>query len=262
MENNQPEPIIHSPLPAPSAGPVEVRTRQLWFPDYPCPPEGTRALRDRICAGMRAAKKPYALFHNHTEARGHRYTYPLLQYRSLPHKGRAVAGLWVLGREGGEALEAFTEVLWMPEVVRATRLSDCLSYSSTTHTTRIEITPTFQRYRVQQLALNERQAAQWAADPSRRHQDALLEAALRFALFGFLNAVGYRVPDRQLTARIVDVPRGTWYLAPPLAAPDEGTPKGRVLVLDVEFDLNLSLPDGLGLGAHKAFGWGVLHKLS
>lgn len=241
---------------------AEALTRQLWFPDYACGPEGTRAFRDRVNALLRAAGLANPLFHNRDEAGKNKYDYPLVQYRALPHRGREVAGLWGLGEEGVMALELFTAALFAPGVPQQAGLTDCLSYSSATDTTRVEITPTFQPYRVRQLALNEQQAAQWAENPSRRHQDALLEKALRFVLFGFFNAIGYRVPDRQLTIRIGDVPRGIWYLPPPLVAPDEGKTKGKVLVLDVEFYLNLTLPDGLGLGPHKAFGWGVVQKLS
>ena len=240
---------------------VDVQSRQLWFPDYPCRLDQTRTFRDRANALLRAGRLPRGPFHNHAASGGHDYGYPALQYRSLPHKGQEVAGLWGLGETGIQALEAFTTALFTPGAARQAGLTECFNYSSASHTTRVEITPDYQPYLIRGFALNERQAALWEANPSRRNQDEVLSKALRFAIFGFLNAVGYQVPDRSLQIRVQDVPRGTWQQPPPLLARGDAKGKGSVMMLDVELDLNLDLPDGVGLGIHKAFGWGVLQKV-
>lgn len=239
--------------------PLNVLTRRLWFPDYGCSLDKVDDFRKRVCALLRAAGKDEPLFHNHGQDKEYNYDFPEIQYRSLAGIQGSPAGIWGFGQEAMRAMGVFEEALFMPGIARQTGLESCFNYSSTTQTTTVGLMAASQNYLVRDFPLNLRQAEQWQQNPSRRNQDEILRKDLVFRIFGFLNTLGYQVPDKLLRIDVLDIPKGAWLQNPPDFHGDKG--KGRVLMMDVEFSANIDLPEFVGLGIHKAYGWGVLQRI-
>lgn len=251
--------LIRQPAVPQDSEAIEIFTRHLIFPSLPCPIDQIRTFRSQVNSILRSADLTEPLFHNHT-ATGYHYVYPAVQYRSSDYRRQPVASLWAVGEDGLRALNTFESALFSAKNLQSPSLGPWKQYSSRSLSTALDMTATPCGYLVRSFALNQQQAAFWAKNPSRKQQDILLQKALRFAIFGFLNAMGYFVPGHQMDIRILDVPKGSWRMAPPLRSVPGGRSKGDVLVMDVEFEANIRLPDGVGIGIHKAFGWGVVQS--
>lgn len=183
--------------------------------------------------------------HNHRGAAKDHYwhRYPLIQYRSVAGQ----AGIWAMG-DGVEMLRAWKR----PAVIRLGRWKQRLEMEEwRERRVVLRMSAGWRRYRVRRyLALNAVNHREWLRLSDAAAQRALLGKNLVGHLLGFAGAAGYRLPER-LEMRVLRVEGvcGVWIHG-----------HERVLV-DVVFETNVCLPEGVALGRSVAFGFGVVEAV-
>jgi hypothetical protein len=169
------------------------------------------------------------------------HRYPLIQYRV----DRGQAGIFALG-DGVVALRQ-----WLGSGPEELDLNghkcELLVDAMRERRHPLSLLPTPRRYRLlDYLALNQQNYQTWQGAGGLIERMQLLQGALTGHLLGLCTAFGYRVPDRQLQVKLLDLRNHR-----PVKLHD--TP---YLAFGLVYETNLALPPGIALGRGVAYGYG------
>lgn len=206
--------------------------------DLPLRPHEIPLLRGAVVEAM---GREHDCLHNHRSEGGYLGRYSLVQYRS--EQGRAA--LFALGA-GTTALR--TLLLQHRQLPIGHRPHDfrILSLHEQEHTVRM--LPHTKRYQLSAyLPFNAQLYRAYQAQSGLCQKFALVEKALVGHIFGFANAIGYRLPTR-LEVAVLEL-----YKIRPLRVHGH-----QRIALDLDFAANIDLPEDIALGRSTAFGFGRL----
>ena len=196
-------------------------------------------LRGAVIASL---NEKLTLFHNHTGGDTLRYSYPLIQYKVLD--GRAAM---VCLNEGADAVGEFFASgnfgvrLGEREATLAVDRIEPRQWQ-------IQVWDQTFRYRVRRwLPLNGDNYRQWQATESVAVRSALLERVLQGNILSMAKGLGIRL-DGRVSATITRIAEPRW-------ARVKGV---HVLMLDAEFNANVTLPAPAGIGKHASLGFGII----
>ncbi len=185
-------------------------------------------------------------FHNHQGAKDrYHYRYPTVLYRSRQGK----AAIWSFG-EGTEALQELLmnakEDFSMQGQKWALKV-----YDVDIQMYHPKMSPLPQKYFLSNwLALNEQNFKQWENLQTPEAKTSFLEQILASNIIAFAKAIQWQLPER-LNVQICKIRRTT-----------RSQHKGiLMLTFDLEWEANIFLPTGLGLGKSVSHGYGVLTRL-
>jgi hypothetical protein len=233
-------------------------TQRLIFPEFACNLGTIRDFRNSVNELFRVLELPHEAFYNRDETNRSIHEFPLIQYQAYQYRGHWVASVLALHAGGIEALGSLIEILDNPLLQTKLQKMGFANYLLQKDEFSIDLSTELQTVTVENFVLNQRQALRWQATKSRIVQDQILIPALRFAIFGFLNSLDYHVPDRSLEINIVDIPEGAWQCPAPLRKKENLKTKGQILCMNVVLKTNIMLPKHIGIGIHKAFGFGLI----
>lgn len=196
-------------------------------------------------AVIEATQRESDLFHNHTEAGGFRYRYPLIQYKT--ERGCAVM---VCLNEGADDIHYLLRNHQLD--LRIGQREETLEIEDL-YLNEIEVGPC-ERPRTYRLTnwqcLNQDNHRRFVeAEHDESAQVELLQRLLANHLLGFAEGIGWRVEER---------------LAPHITTlecmrtlPFKGQ---HILTFDLSFTAPLLLPDSIGLGKGSSVGFGVIRR--
>lgn len=196
-------------------------------------------------AVIEATKRAYDLFHNHREEGKYHYRYPLIQYKSI----QGQASLLCLG-EGTDVIHYF---LGQPQItLRIGKREEELSVD------RVDLKQvllqTWNKDLNYQLtnwqALSQKNYAEWKQlekEGSLADQLSFLERILTGNILSACQGMDFHVEER-LKVKIKKLKAGSWHSF-----------KGqKIMTFSVDFSVNISLPEYIGLGKGASTGFGVL----
>jgi len=194
-------------------------------------------------AAIAATSEKNVLFHGHTEE-GFRYSYPLIQYKSLRGKASIVCidkGLDVIG----ELLNGESLILTMDGKKHDYQLDSIEQESIDVTTTEEEHSYEIKSW----LAVNQDLLPDYKKLNSLSDRRSLLERVLTGNILSFAKGVGVFFDDKvKVSIKTLDAPKSYFF-------------KGRQLIgFDAEFSTNVSLPSNIGLGKSSSIGFGVISK--
>ncbi|MEO6760193.1 MAG: CRISPR-associated endonuclease Cas6 [Saprospiraceae bacterium] len=188
-------------------------------------------------------------YHNHNaETDGYHQRYPLIQYKLDTHKGQQRPMLLCLQQGVEEAHHFFSQPDWSLRIganehpLRIARLHvDQLA---------LEVSTRPFTYRIHKWkAFNPENYERWQTLRGIAEQFAFLERLLSAHIIAFAEGVGWQIPER-FELKIVD-----------LLKREKISNKGiRSEVFTLDIELNLVLPDFIGLGKGVSVGFGVLRR--
>jgi len=184
------------------------------------------------------------LFHNHTEGDTHRYSYPLIQYKSI--NGKAAITCVEEGADIiGQFLSRASEPLFIGDREVLLEVSRIFP-----ETTAICISDTFTSYRLQHwLPLNSHNYEQYKNTDSLIERIQILENVLAGNILSFLTGVGIHLEER-FDLKITDINHQGLF-----------TYKGvELMAFDIAFKANIALPSYIGIGKSASIGNGMLTK--
>lgn len=179
-------------------------------------------------------------FHNHDGDEGYHYRYPLIHYRL--HKGKAGV---VAFNEGVEALQKVLatsdwHINWQGER-QALQIQDLNMREWSLHL--LDRPKSYKLFKW--IALNNENYQKWRDCQNLAERATLLQNILASQILAFCSSMDYRVPERlevQLT-HIQLMEKVRCY-------------KQEMVAFNVEFETNLDLPVGIGLGRAVSLGFG------
>lgn len=181
------------------------------------------------------------LFHNHTED-GLSYHYPRIQYKRI-HKKAAI----VCVKEG---IKAISELFYAGNYNYriGERTVEMVIESINTYNVEVDFCDEPNRYRLANwLPLNSENYREFQKIDGLAQRISFLEEKLLGNLLAFFSGIGFRA-DKQINLRITDITgqRLAHY-------------KGvKLMAFDVEFKVNLTLPQYIGIGKSVSVGFGTL----
>ena len=181
------------------------------------------------------------LFHNH-DGDKLRYSYPLIQYKTIQHKAAIVCL-----KEGTEQIGNFFANN-QSTISLSTRQLDLEIDKISTVNYNVQLWNDTFYYRINQWqALNAENYAKYQSLEGVVAKCAFLEKILIGNILSFLKGVGIYLDD-QLVCEITSIS------TPQLIA----VKNIKVNCFDIEFKTNISLPDYIGIGKHSSLGFGIL----
>jgi len=184
------------------------------------------------------------LYHNHDGDR-FRYAYPLIQYKRLHKK----AAILCIG-EGTEAIaDFFTSAhfdICLNGKAETLRIEDIQARQTLVQCWQDPINYTLRGW----LPLNEENYALYMATEALTGKVSMLENILVGNILSALKGLGIIIEDR-ITCSIQE-----------MSEPRLITFKGiKLMMIDVSFSSNISLPDFIGLGKHASIGFGTVKRI-
>lgn len=185
------------------------------------------------------------LFHNHTE-NGVSYHYPRIQYKRIHRKASIVCVK--------EGIKAISELFYSGNYhykIGDRNVEMCIKSIETYHCD-IDFCEEPKRYRVLNwLPLNSENYKEYQAIDGMAQRITFLEEKLIGNLLSFFTEMGFRA-EQQISLQITDV-----------TAQRLAHYKGvKLMAFDIEFKVNLSLPQYIGIGKSASIGFGTLTKIS
>lgn len=182
------------------------------------------------------------LFHNHTENKGFRYSYPLIQYKILNKKAAIVCVENGVDSIGQFLMSHTTDITLGNRPVRleirSIRPQNILMQTWSTY---------FSYNLAHWLPLNEQNYRRYQEMVSLSERLALLESILVGNLLSMCKNLGIYLTE-ELKVSIT-------HLSEPYAVRKKGI---KVMSFDVDFQSNLSIPDGVGIGKDVSIGFGTI----
>lgn len=205
-------------------------------------PQEIQPFRGAVVASL---NEKNILFHNHTE-NGVSYHYPLIQYKRI-HKKAAI----VCVKEGIKAIsELFYTGNYRYKI--GDRDVEMQIESIDTYNTDIDFCEEPRRYRLLNwLPLNSENYKEYQTIDGMAQRIIFMEEKLTGNLLSFFTEIGFRA-EQQIDLHITDVTaqRLTHY-------------KGvKLMAFDIEFKVNLTLPQYIGIGKSSSVGYGTLTKIA
>ena len=205
-------------------------------------PQEIQLFRGAVIASL---NEKNTLFHNHSES-GVVYRYPRIQYKRI-HKKAAV----VCVKEGIKSIgEFFCADTYNYKI--GEREVDMRIESINTYHTDIDFCDEAHRYRLfNWLPLNSENYKEYQAIEGMAQRITFLEEKLVGNLLSFFTEMGFRA-EQQIELHITDITgqRLAHY-------------KGvKLMAFDIEFKVNLILPQYIGLGKSASVGFGTLTKIT
>ena len=192
-------------------------------------------------AVIQSLEQKNILFHNHTE-NGFRYSYPLIQYKSLGGKAAIVCvdnGTEAIGEIFNNLQFSFT----IKENTYKAEMEDIRAFQTT-----VECSDTLFHYTIKKwLPLNSTNYAIYSSTESIATHIDIFERVLIGNIISFLKGVDIHIDDKiLLSITNIDNQRIVKY-------------KGVSLMsFDIAFNSNFHLPNFIGLGKGTSIGFGVL----
>jgi hypothetical protein len=184
-------------------------------------------------------------FHNHQGDKNRfHYRYPTVLYRSRQGK----AAIWSFG-EGTEALQTLLMNAQGDFTMHGQKL-ELRVQEVDIHMYQPNMSALPQKYGLNKwLALNEQNFKRWEKLPDAEAQNGFLEQILASNIIAFAKALEWQMPER-LHINITKIIHTT-----------RSKHKGiLMLTFDIQFEANIFLPTGLGLGKSVSHGYGVLTR--
>jgi len=189
--------------------------------------------------------KADVLYHNHTGAHTFRYSYPLIQYKSL--NGRAAI---TCVEEGVDLVGQILSNLYGP-LKLGYRNVECKVFDVKAEKTPIEISETDSDYQLSHwLPLNARNYTLYQEADSLVERIQVLERVLTGNILSFLKGVGIYL-EEPLKVSIADI-SGTQVVT---------YKQVKLMSLDIKFRANISLPSYIGIGKNSSVGNGVITRI-
>lgn len=186
------------------------------------------------------------LYHNHTGEETFRYSYPLIQYKRLNRKAAIVCI--------DQGIELVGELLLeLPvSVMIGTREEKCHIEKILTKEVPVSMQNEFVSYRLHRwLPLNSTNYALYQDAESLVERIHILERVLIGNILSFLKGVDIHL-EKQLELHITNITNQK-----PAAYK-----KVKLMAFDIEFKINLSLPQHIGIGKNASVGYGILTKIT
>jgi hypothetical protein len=207
-------------------------------------PEETHRFRAAV---IEATERQHDHFHNHKDKGKYHYRYPMIQYKSI--NGQATL---VCLEEGTNVIHHF---LGQQEIsLRIGNREEALSVD------RIDLKQVLLQtwssdlnYRLDRWqALNQKNYSEWQRleNESLGDQITFLEKILTGNLLSFCTGMDFRV-EEQLKVKIKKVRGQRWV----------DFKNQKVLTFNIDFSVNLSLPNYIGLGKGASVGFGLLNSV-
>lgn len=184
------------------------------------------------------------LFHNHTEGDTHRYSYPLIQYKSI--NGKAAITCVEEGADIiGQFLSRASEPLFIGHREVSLDVEQIVPEKIDIH-----VSNRYTQYRLQHwLPLNSHNYEQYKNTDSLIERIQILENVLAGNILSFLTGVGIHLEER-FDLKITDINHQGLF-----------TYKGvELMAFDIAFKANITLPSYIGIGKSASIGCGVLIK--
>lgn len=188
--------------------------------------------------------RQHTIFHNHDDAGGSLYRYPLIQYKRVDGQ----PSIFCIGSGVDEIHRLFLrpdwtlDILGLPVRLRVDRLD--------LHTHKLRLTDRVQDYRLSNWqGLNRENRMRFHAARNAYEQKAMLERILTANMLAFAKGVGWQVEGRVLA----EVPEPALLKTRQFKGVD-------IDVFDLELRTNMYLPEAVGLGKAVSIGYGVLAK--
>lgn len=189
--------------------------------------------------------QPNLLYHNHTGETTLRFSYPLIQYKSLNGKA-AITCI----EEGADIIGQFMSETSEPLMI-GTRHAKLEVEKVIPEKTVIQVTDTQQTYTLQQwLPLNSRNYEQYQNAESLVDKIQILERVLVGNILSFLKGVGIHLEER-LDIHITDITKQNVITYK----------KVKLMAFDIKFKANIIIPSFIGIGKNASIGNGILIKL-
>ena len=187
-------------------------------------------------------QKGNLLFHNHIEDTTYRYSYPLIQYKRLSEKATIVCiddGVNVVG----ELLEKEHLILKIGKREVTAKIEKIIPNRILVQTWKEK----FSYFLKGWLALNSENYLKYKNTESLKERINLLEQILKGNLLSVCKGLDIFISE-EITVEIQDI-------SSPRVVVNKGV---RLMVFDVRFLCNLSLPQNMGIGKNASIGYGIL----
>ncbi len=182
------------------------------------------------------------LYHNHTDEKAFRYSYPLIQYKRIHKK----AAIFCIG-EGVEAIGQFLTTQKF-DIVLGSRQIQLTIETVSPKRNLIQTWDSLFRYRVRNwLPLNSENYAKYKCLEEMTERISFLENILIGNILSFAKGMGIDI-KQEISCKLLS-----------LDEPRIVTAKGvKMMSFDAEFKSNMSLPDYMGIGKHVSIGYGTV----
>lgn len=194
-------------------------------------------------AVIASLKQKNILYHNHDE-NGVIYKYPRIQYKRINKKAAIVCV-----QEGVDAIhELFTSGNFTYRI--GCHEMDMHIESVNTYENNIGFCDTLQSYHLHNwLPLNTENYKEYQGIERYADKIAFLERKLKANILAFFSSIKYHV-EKQIILNITDV-------RPPILISYKGV---KLMAFDVDFKVNLTLPNYIGIGKSASVGYGSLTR--
>lgn len=195
-------------------------------------------------AVIASLKQKNILYHNHDE-NGVVYWYPRIQYKRINKKAAIVCV-----KEGVDAIhELFTSGNFTYRIGK--KDMEMRIESVNTYENDIDFCDTLQSYHLHNwLPLNSENYKEYQRIERYADKIVFLEKKLKANLLAFFSSIKYHV-EKQIVLNIVNIKE-------PILISYKGV---KLMAFDVDFNVNLSLPNHIGIGKSASIGYGTLRKL-
>ncbi len=189
-------------------------------------------------------KQKNILYHNHDE-NGVVYRYPRIQYKRINKKAAIVCI-----QEGVDAIhELFTSGNFTYRI--GEKDMEMRIESVNTYENDIDFCDTLQSYHLHNwLPLNAENYKEYQKMERYADKILFLENKLKANILSFFSSIGYYV-DQQIVLNIMDI-------RPPILVSYKGV---KLMAFDVDFNVNLLLPNYIGIGKSASIGYGTLSRI-
>lgn len=184
---------------------------------------------------------PSLLFHNHIDDDSVRYSYPLIQYKRINGK----AAIFCIS----EGITAIGNLLSMPNYnIDISSRSINLSINKIVPQRHlIQIWDSCFNYRIRNwLPLNSKNYQQFCQIEELSSQIAFLEKILIGNILSFAKGIGVEI-NKDIVCKLIAINGKKLLTAKSI----------KMMAFDIEFKINVSLPDFIGLGKHSSIGFGT-----
>jgi hypothetical protein len=195
-------------------------------------------------AVIASLKQKNILYHNHDE-NGVVYRYPRIQYKRINRKAAIVCI-----QEGVDAIhELFTSGNFTYRI--GEKDMEMRIESVNTYENDIDFCDTHQSYHLHNwLPLNAENYKEYQKMERYADKILFLENKLKANILSFFSSIGYYV-DQQIVLNIMDI-------RPPILVSYKGV---KLMAFDVDFNVNLLLPNYIGIGKSASIGYGTLSRI-
>lgn len=203
-------------------------------------------LRDYEIPAFRGAinqilEKKDILFHNHKEE-GFRYSYPLIQYKTIGKKA-AIVCIGEGTNEIGELFNCKNKTLLIGDSSVELSLESINAYQTRILFSENKLSYTLRNW----LPLNSKNSSEYMAMDSYEERIVYLEKILVGNILSFAKGLNLRI-ENQINCKITNC-------SDPKLIKHKGV---RMMGFQVEFQINLVLPQYIGLGKASSHGYGIL----